>query len=49
MVGVAVNVTEVPSQIADPGFAATLMDAAPPALTCIVITLDVAGEFVVQE
>ena len=42
MVGVAVNVTLVPLQIVEPGFAVMLTDGATDELTVIVTVLDVA-------
>ena len=43
MVGVAVKITEVPSQIAPVGDGAMLTEAATLALTVMVIPFDVAG------
>ena len=44
MVGVAVNVTEVPAQIAPAGTAAILTPAVNIGFTVIVMPLDVAGD-----
>ena len=42
MIGVAVKITEVPGQIAPPGFAAIVTDGVRLEFTAIVIELDVA-------